>query len=577
MAFSNHSINYSAILSGTAADVSVGMAVLNTTTGFVPATSANRTLYSARAYGIALTAGEAYRAIQVAHGGVIDSTISGLGTGTAGDYVIVSATGTLTRTASPAGSDDIIGRCPSTKGDVVVTPCASVGGGGGSTPTGSGFRRVVAGVEDAAASAVNLAGGATHVTGTLPADQGGAMSRVTLTFADLNQTIAAGDAAFDSAIIKLAGSNATAARDLIMPLPASAAASYVRVIEMSMTGSFGVRLTMGAGPGTWTIPAASGGALHIALFTPDGVTVWGPAGTPANLGVQYLQSNGYLGAVNIGTAGQVLKVNGTATGYEFGAAAGGSSFSDSAFEITDDVDATKKLKFQCSGIATATTRTLTAPNADDTMAVLGLAQTLAAKTLTGVPFISFSGTVPAAGEMRFPYSASAGPSFQGLNSAANTVHLMLWQGNYLYLGTDASFASQVSNARLFASAGGDIGLGLGGNTYLYLNASLIQSAYPRVGFNAPYASEGYVAVPVAASLTLTAAQYSRRFNEFTGTPAAFTATYPNPSSEDQAYEKWITNSTGVTATIAAGTGTATIATGATKCVRFRPNLVTILN
>lgn len=42
------------------------------------------------------------------------------------------------------------------------------GGGGGSTPTGSGFRRVTAGVEEAASAAVNLAGGATHVTGLLP-------------------------------------------------------------------------------------------------------------------------------------------------------------------------------------------------------------------------------------------------------------------------------------------------------------------------------------------------------------------------------------------------------------------------
>jgi hypothetical protein len=45
--------------------------------------------------------------------------------------------------------------------------------GAGVTPTGTGFTRVTGGVQDAAASAVNLAGGATHVAGVLPVDNGG--------------------------------------------------------------------------------------------------------------------------------------------------------------------------------------------------------------------------------------------------------------------------------------------------------------------------------------------------------------------------------------------------------------------
>lgn len=43
--------------------------------------------------------------------------------------------------------------------------------------------------------------------------------------------------------------------------------------------------------------------------------------------------------------------------------------SDSAFLIYDDGDATKNLKFQLSGIATGTTRTLTVPNASGTIAL----------------------------------------------------------------------------------------------------------------------------------------------------------------------------------------------------------------
>ena len=44
--------------------------------------------------------------------------------------------------------------------------------------------------------------------------------------------------------------------------------------------------------------------------------------------------------------------------------------SDSAFLIYDDGDATKNLKFQLSGISASTTRTLTAPNASGTIALL---------------------------------------------------------------------------------------------------------------------------------------------------------------------------------------------------------------
>lgn len=45
--------------------------------------------------------------------------------------------------------------------------------GGGSTPTGTGFRHVTAGVEDAASVTVNLASISGHVTGTLPVTSGG--------------------------------------------------------------------------------------------------------------------------------------------------------------------------------------------------------------------------------------------------------------------------------------------------------------------------------------------------------------------------------------------------------------------
>lgn len=49
----------------------------------------------------------------------------------------------------------------------------------------------------------------------------------------------------------------------------------------------------------------------------------------------------------------------------------GTTFSDAAFAVQDNGDATKQLAFQCSGITTGTTRTLTVPNVS---ATIGLSQ-----------------------------------------------------------------------------------------------------------------------------------------------------------------------------------------------------------
>lgn len=55
---------------------------------------------------------------------------------------------------------------------------------------------------------------------------------------------------------------------------------------------------------------------------------------------------------------------------------------DDTLSIVDNADNTKILQLQLSGITTATTRTLTVPDATDTMALLAATQTLANKTLT---------------------------------------------------------------------------------------------------------------------------------------------------------------------------------------------------
>lgn len=59
-----------------------------------------------------------------------------------------------------------------------------------------------------------------------------------------------------------------------------------------------------------------------------------------------------------------------------------STYTDDVFQVKDNLDTTKVVKLQCSGITTGTTRTLTIPDADITLVGLDATQTLTNKTLT---------------------------------------------------------------------------------------------------------------------------------------------------------------------------------------------------
>ena len=86
----------------------------------------------------------------------------------------------------------------------------------------------------------------------------------------------------------------------------------------------------------------------------------------------------------VGANGAVLVASSSAAaGVIWDTVAGGSSvFDDSVFRIQDNSDSTKQVAFETSGISTGTTRTLTIPNASDTIVGATAAQTLTNKTLT---------------------------------------------------------------------------------------------------------------------------------------------------------------------------------------------------
>ncbi len=105
-------------------------------------------------------------------------------------------------------------------------------------------------------------------------------------------------------------------------------------------------------------------------------------GSDATADVYYRDSGGLLTRLAIGTNGQVLTVSSGLPSWQTPSGGGGSTFADNVFRVQDNGDATKQLAFECSGITTGTTRTLTIPNFDGTIATLAGTETFTNKTLT---------------------------------------------------------------------------------------------------------------------------------------------------------------------------------------------------
>lgn len=86
--------------------------------------------------------------------------------------------------------------------------------------------------------------------------------------------------------------------------------------------------------------------------------------------------------LGLGTIATLSAPSGTVVGTTDVQSLTNKSLSDSTTFIIDESDATKKLQFQVSGITTGTTRTLTAPNFDGTIATLAGTETFTNKTMT---------------------------------------------------------------------------------------------------------------------------------------------------------------------------------------------------
>lgn len=105
------------------------------------------------AFGVVLLAAAPGSLALVALGGAISPTVTGLAASAAG-YVRVNTTTARCEKVATLGSSDYTVGAVDDAGWLAVSTQMSAGGSGGSTPTGTGFRHVTSGTEDAASKLV---------------------------------------------------------------------------------------------------------------------------------------------------------------------------------------------------------------------------------------------------------------------------------------------------------------------------------------------------------------------------------------------------------------------------------------
>lgn len=172
-------------------------------------------------------------------------------------------------------------------------------------------------------------------------------------------------------------------------------------------------------------------------------------------------------------------------------------------------------------------------------------------------------------------------------NSGGTVDLSLLEidaSDNLWVGGDAALTSTKTVPQLNLSAQTSGSFWVGTAEQIRLDGTLVNVRVPQVGYAAANsvwgAVDGQVTVAVSTTdVTLTAAQYSRKMQKFTGAPLATrTITYPAPADGDHSYVRHLQGAQTVSPlTISTGTGTtAVLAAGVAHTYQFTPDGVLLL-
>lgn len=138
---------------------------------------------------------------------------------------------------------------------------------------------------------------------------------------------------------------------------------------------------------------------------------------------------------------------------------------DTLFTLQDDGDTTKQANFQLSGITTGTTRTYTLPNATDTIAVLGTAQTFSADQTFSAQILAKDGTTSSPAHS---FSADSDTGIYRIGSGAmgfTSNNSLIMQNSSAGLWTiGASGGTQQHVVNGYLTGTGFTGISIGGTT-----------------------------------------------------------------------------------------------------------------